>query len=96
MFSREAFARVVKQAGLTKYELAALYGVSRQSIYDWLKGDMPKAGGLLSRMADALPVVLLAAVTKRALPMPPVDKAVRKARIARMQARLEKLPAAPR
>lgn len=96
MFSHAAFQRVVQQSGLSKYELALLYGVSRQSIYDWLGGQVPKAGGLLSRMADAITTVLSAAITKRTLPMPPVDKRVRKERIARMRVRLEKLPAAPR
>ena len=33
------FQRIVRESGLTKSELAYLYGVSRQTIYDWVDGN---------------------------------------------------------
>lgn len=96
MFTTAAFQRVVKESGLSKYELRDLYGVSRQTIYDWAAGSEPKAGSLLARMADAITVSLLRSIDKKVLPMAPVDKDVRKRRIAAMRQRLEQLVPSPR
>lgn len=95
MLSPEGFRAVVTQSGLSKYELAKLYGVARQTIYDWAAGSMPKTGSLLARMADAVTVSLRASITKGVLPMAPVDRAIRQRRIDAMRKTLEKLPATP-
>ena len=38
MFNHEAFARVFDDSGLTKTEIADIYGVSRQTVYAWYSG----------------------------------------------------------
>ena len=41
MLEREIYERAVTQSGLTKQELADIYGVSRQQVYNILKGSNP-------------------------------------------------------
>lgn len=96
-FTHQAFTRVVERSGLKKHEIALLYsGISRQTVYCWLRGKLPKAGSLLSRTAESITAVLLAAIKAKTLPMPDSNSEVRKQRIERMRVRLEQLPAAPR
>ena len=38
MFNHESFARVFDDSGLTKTEIADIYGVSRQTVYAWYSG----------------------------------------------------------
>ena len=89
------FARVQDQAGLTKIELAALYGVSRQTIHAWGKAP-PRAGSYTARMATTITVALCAALDRRLLPFASMDKAKRAARIASMAKTLQALKPAPR
>jgi hypothetical protein len=87
------FARVLAESGLSKIELAALYGISRQSIHGWAIGRPPR--GLLARQAETITQALLALLDKRVLPMEAMDKGARRARIEKMAAKLQGLKPAP-
>lgn len=94
------FARVTRESGLTPSELAKLYGVSRQSVHNWINNGPPDAGipgaaGLLGRQAATITAALENAIDKKILPFGAIDKEKRKERIARMAARLQNLSPAP-
>ena len=60
-FDSGGFARVVESSGFTKRELAYIYGVSRQTIYDWLREhSAPSQLALSTRAAKTTEVLLLA------------------------------------
>lgn len=86
------FRRVFEQAGLTKSELAYIYQVSRQTLYNWYRdGVAPTQGGLAER-ADNYTTALVRAVEARVLPMPPnLDRPVRKKRLLDIATQLHKL-----
>ena len=89
------FARVLGESGLTKVELARLYGVSRQTIHYWAKVGPPREGTYTARMAATITKALLSAVEKRVLPLSAMDAGVRRARIARMAVTLGNLKPSP-
>ena len=89
------FAKVLDYSGLTKIELASLYGVSRQTIHGWAGSSPPRAGSLLARQAESITAALVKAIDARQLPFSPIDKELRRARIAKMAARLQELKPAP-
>lgn len=83
MFDQKAFARVFDRSGLTKTELATLYGVSRQTIYDWYAGDSAPAQKALAERAQLYTRGLTAALDRGLLPLPKA-KAQRKERLLKM------------
>lgn len=90
-----AFARVLRKAGLTKVELATLYGVSRQTIYEWAAGETPRAGGYTARMAESITEALVAALSSGKLPFAAMDKGRRRLVIASLARSLQNLKPAP-
>lgn len=91
------FARVVRESGLTKVELAELYGVSRQSIHNWIRAEPPTAAkSLQGRMAAVITATLDTALDRRILPFGrSTPKDIRRSRVARMAAKLRGLAPAP-
>ena len=87
------FASVLKGAGLTRSELATLYGVSRQSIHHWVTVAGPR--GYTARMESVITAALLSAIERKVLPFAAVSREVRAARIARMSRTLQSLKPAP-
>jgi DNA-binding XRE family transcriptional regulator len=84
--------RVVAGSGLTKKELAVLYGVSRQTIHSWAEGTSPpREGSLLARQAEAITLALLNLISNGGLPFPAMMKEARKARVERMSKTLQAL-----
>lgn len=93
--STNGFALVVTGAGLSAIELAQLYGVSRQTIYAWMKGTPPREGSLLARLAEAITAALLRSIERKVLPFAAVSREIRAARIVRMAKVLQSLKPAP-
>jgi len=89
------FARVLTESGLTKIDLAELYGVSRQTIHGWAFVGPPRAGSLLARQAEVITAALIATIERGLLPLEAMDKAARRERVAKMAARLQGLKPAP-
>jgi DNA-binding XRE family transcriptional regulator len=90
-----SFKRVATQSGLNKIELAKLYGVSRQTVHYWLREGPPRENTYTARMAETITAALMNAIRKKVLPLPPMDKAARKARVTKMAATLQGLKPAP-
>ncbi|MBT9176711.1 MAG: hypothetical protein DDT20_01032 [Firmicutes bacterium] len=90
-----SFERVANETGLSRTELAALYGVSRQTIHTWLVSTGPRAGGHTARMAETVTNTLLNAVRRKILPLPAMDKKDRRARVASMAVTAQGLKPAP-
>lgn len=88
------FARIVAESGLTMTELAALYGVSRVTIYRW-PTTPPRAGTMLARMAETITATLGVAIDRGILPLSPMDKTLRKERIAKMALKTLNVKPAP-
>lgn len=86
------FKRVFDESGLTKTELASLYQVSRQTLYDWYKErSEPNQTGLVVRF-DVFTEALIKVIDKGVLPMQrqiPTD--LRKQRLLSMARSLHKL-----
>ena len=91
-----SFQRVLDSAGLTKVELAELYGVSRQTVHTWATGGEPRPGSYTARMASVITRALVASLDRRLLPLGAMDKAARAARIASMAKTLQNLKPASR
>lgn len=89
------FPRVLAGSGLSKGELASLYGVSRQTIYCWKDGVSPRVNTTLARQAEVITAALVTAIERRVLPLGAMDTAARKARIASMAKTLQSLKLAP-
>ena len=89
------FQRVLDAAGLTKIELAALYGVSRQTVHTWASGGEPRPGSYTARMATVITRALEGALDRRMLPFGPMEREARAARIKKMSATLQSLKPAP-
>jgi DNA-binding XRE family transcriptional regulator len=68
VFNRTAYKRVLAEAGFTKQELASIYGVSRQTVYDWSKAAAPTQLALAQRAAKATEA-LTTGLDKRLLPL---------------------------
>lgn len=85
MFNRNDFKKVFEGSGLTKAELASLYGVSRQTCYDWYKGDGTPTQRTLVAREQLYTKGLLAALNRGVLPIANVkDPKIRKERILAM------------
>jgi len=93
--TQPAFAKVVCESGLTKSELAFLYGVSRQTIYDWAECKPVRKPSYTVRIADTITRVLLQAIDRRILPLKPMSRDTRPAGIARLAKMLQDLKPAP-
>lgn len=92
MFKRTSFAEVFEHSGLTKAELASLYGVSRQTIYDWYTGASSPSQCALVAREELYTRGLLAAIKQGVLPIREVkDARVRKARVLAMAQALHAL-----
>lgn len=89
------FARVLAESGLSKIDLAELYGVSRQTIHGWTFIGPPRANSLLARQAEVITAALLVAVDRGLLPLEAMDKDARRERVKKMAARLQGLKPAP-
>jgi hypothetical protein len=90
------FARVLDASGLTKIELAALYGVSRQTIHSWSFIAPPRENSLLARQAEVITQALVKLIDMRQLPWAAMDREVRRSRITKMAERLQSLKPAPK
>ena len=90
MFDRKNFTRVFDDSGLTKQEMADLYGVSRQTIYDWKDGHSSPAQKTVAERERHYTRGLLAAMDKRLLPLPK-QPAQRKERLLKMAQALHDL-----
>lgn len=89
------FRTLVADTGLTKVELMKLYQVSRQTIYYWIKHDLPQTGAVSARRALAVSRALTAFVQRGGLPLAPMGKGDRQKRIAALASALENIkPAA--
>lgn len=91
MFSHEKFKRVFKDSGLTKSELASLYGVSRQTIYDWRDGAGTPTQKALALRAEMYTDGLVAALDRGVLPIRVKDAKLRKERVLSMAQALHAL-----
>lgn len=89
------FARVLAESGLSKIDLAELYGVSRQTIHGWTFIGPPRANSLLARQAEVITAALLVAVDRGLLPLEAMDKDAQRERVKKMAARLQGLKPAP-
>lgn len=92
------FARVVRESGLSKVELARLYGVSRQAIHGWCRAKQPRTyvGTYTARMATAITATLLISLDRKILPLAAMDREKRTARVAKMSQTLSNLKPAPK
>ena len=91
----DGFQQVVERSGLTRMELAKLYGVSRQTIHYWRVVGPPRENGYTARMARTITQALLTAISRRLLPLASLDKKQRKEKIAGMARTLQALKPAP-
>lgn len=92
MFNHARFKAVFEDSGLTKSELAELYGVSRQTIYDWYTQDSAPAQKTLVAKENAYTTGLFNALSKGVLPIRTGrDSKLRKERIQAMAKALHAL-----
>jgi DNA-binding XRE family transcriptional regulator len=92
MFDREKFAAVCRDSGLTKAEVGVILGVTRQTVYDWLKGGEPFQP-FLQRLAVRACDALLIAIKQGVLPLSrnlPRDE--RDKKVALMATKVQQLP----
>lgn len=93
------FPRVVSESGLTKSELAYLYGVSRQTIYDWMEGTEARApsrkASYTLRIAETITKAIMVAINRKILPLAPMAREARKKRVDAMAKTLAGLKPAP-
>jgi predicted DNA-binding protein YlxM (UPF0122 family) len=71
MFDRDGFLSVLEDSGLSKGEVAILYGVSRQTIYNWIDGGEPTQSFIV-RYAAATTKGIKSACRANLLPFPAV------------------------
>lgn len=90
MFDRAKFNRVFSTSGLTKSELASLYGVTRQTIYDWSSDSGPTQKTLVVR-EELYTNGLLRAIDLGVLPIRAQDIKQRKERVLAMAQALHAL-----
>lgn len=95
MFDPMAFKQVVLDSRLTKGEIATLYGVSRQTVYDWLKGGVPRPGSPMDRMVGPITSALRNAILRKLLPLPASTPDVRRRKVASMAKTLQNLKPSP-
>jgi transcriptional regulator with XRE-family HTH domain len=89
------FSNVINESGLTKIELATLYGVSRQTIHAWAFIGPPRRNSLLARQAESITDALETLTSRKLLPLEPMDKDARRAHIAKLAEKLQALKPAP-
>ena len=89
------FQRVINETGLTRTELARLYGVSRQTIHQWTVAAGPREGGHTARMGEGVTHAVRTAVKRRIRPRPGLDKQTRRGKVAVMAKTLQGLKPAP-
>lgn len=94
MFNVTKYQRVVRDSGLNKSELAALFGVSRPTIYGWTTTP-PRPGSISARMAEVITETIVTAMDKGILPFASLNPETRRARIKSMQRTLQNLKPAP-
>lgn len=81
MFNRIAFKDVCDRSGFTMKELAAIYGTTRQTIYDWRVKSEPTQLALAAR-ETATTKALTKAIEIKLLPFPrTLAKVTRQSRI---------------
>lgn len=68
MFDREKFRQVARDSGLSKRELATVFGVSHMTIYGWLEEREPGQEHVRRFVASATEA-LLAAIKRGVLPI---------------------------
>ena len=90
MFNHEAFARVFDESGLTKTEIADIYGVSRQTVYAWYSGSSAPLQRTVVAKEQLYTRALITALDKRLLPLPR-NPAQRKERLLKMRQALHDL-----
>ena len=95
MLNARDLQRVVAGSGLTKVEIAALYGVSRQALHYWETKGLPREGSHTSRAAEVITKAILNAMDRKILPLAAVSRDERARRIARMTHTLQNLKPAP-
>lgn len=95
MFTSAAFSKVAARSGLSKGEVAKLYGVSRPTVYAWLAGTLPR-NEMLGRIADTITLALQNSIDKKILPLPAMDAQVRAGKVEKMRVILQKLTPAVR
>lgn len=84
-FDCNKFTRVMDKAGLTKHELADLYGVSRQTLYIWR--EKPPAQKTLAERAEKYTDGLYSALTRGLLPLSSDTPRERRAEMLRSMAK---------
>ena len=89
------FSSVLSTSGLTKQELATLYGVSRQTIYAWAGGSAPWPGTPTARLVDTVTAALAQWIASGKLPLRAMDKAARARLVGELATRLQNLKPAP-
>ena len=88
MFDRANFDCVVRDSGFSKGELGVLYGVSRQTIYNWIEGGGPTQPFVV-RHAEVTTAGVLRALAVGVLPLPPAIS--KKQRVKRLNAMVQAL-----
>lgn len=69
MFDHQGLTFVLEKSGLSKSEAGFLYGVSRQTIYNWIAGGCPTQSFIVNH-ADATTKGVKAAIQRGLLPFP--------------------------
>ena len=69
MTERVAFKRVLKESGLSKSELAYLYVVTSQTIYNWSHGGVPTQAFIIQH-EQSMTEILNVMLDKQLLPFP--------------------------
>lgn len=92
MLDHDKLKRVAASSGLTKAELASLYDVTRQTLYNWMAGSAPRTKYLL-QLADTVTEGLDAAIRRGILPLPSLNDAERRRKLESMYKHLRTLTA---
>ena len=90
-----AFQRVLEQSGLTRVELARIYGVTRQTLHYWATKGPPREGTYTARMAKVITAALVNILAGGLLPVPQMSKLARAGRVKRMAEISQSLKPAP-
>lgn len=88
----ESLRQVRERSGLSREELAQIYGVTRQTMHYWRVRGAPKYDTHAGRRIELVSAALIKAIGQGLLPLPPtLAKPQRKARIAAMAKRCQGL-----
>lgn len=93
MFDKTKLEKIVRDSGLTKLEIARLFGISRQTLYTWLEGkSMPKQD-YMKRLVGRGCESILNAMKMRVLPMSVgLTKLQRRHNIGVMAQKIQSIP----